>query len=280
MAKNYQNYMSEAFFNNNLLSLESDDLTSCNEQIRERGVCMRRAAILSAVVIGLAAFQSMLTRQDPFVEEKKRMEVRHKLGQCLKIVYDQFMLSISYGLGKLALASMKEGSSSPEAKILEKYTRHFHMLKINKKIQSEVDYKIFNERGEVITNEINRDYQLNGLSKRLQRILEESLKSELAVQLESHNMNNAILIQILLEISQNAGQIDFQGGKNSIYEAIANSEVMPAVMEQEEHSRSNLVRSFYRDVNTVIPEESIEESTILTHSVVHGEVGVIGEENR
>ena len=280
MAKNYQNYMSEAFYNNNLLSLESDDLTSCNEQIRERGVCMRRAAILSAVVIGLAAFQSMLTRQDPFVEEKKRMEVRHKLGQCLKIVYDQFMLSISYGLGKLALASMKESSSSPEAKMLEKYTRHFHMLKINKKIQSEVDYKIFNERGEVITNEINRDYQLNGLSKRLQRILEESLKSELAVQLENHNTNNAILIQILLEISQNAGQIDFQGGKNSIYEAIANSEVMPAVMEQEEHSRSNLVRSFYRDVNTVIPEESIEESTILTHSVVHGEVGVIGEEDR
>lgn len=181
MAKSYQNYLQEAYFNSNLLQsgLELGDFMGANQQIRERSVCMRRAAILSAVVIGLTAFQSMLVRSDPFSEEKKKMEVRNKISQCLKIVYDQFMLSISYALGKLGGPSVKENASTAEAKMLDKYEQHFHMLKINKKIQSEIDYQIFNERGEVVTNEINRDYQLNELSKRLQRILEDMLKQEL-----------------------------------------------------------------------------------------------------
>lgn len=236
MAKNYQNHLQEAYFNNSLLQsgLEMNDLMECNEQIRERGVCMRKVAILSTIVIGLTAFESMLVRTDPFTEEKKRMEVRNKISSCLKICYDQFILSISYALGKLNMAQVKENSSSPEAKMLDKYEQHFHMLKINKKIQSELDYKIFNDRGEVITNEINRDYQLGELSKRLQKILDDLLKSELQLQLANQCMNNSILLQIMIEICQNSAQIDFQGGKNSIYEAIANSEVMPAIMENEE----------------------------------------------
>ena len=82
---------------------------------------MRKAAILSAVVIGLTAFESMLVRSDPFSEEKKKMEVRNKISQCIKIVYDQFMLSLSYGLGKLTLSSIKENGSSHESKMLDKY---------------------------------------------------------------------------------------------------------------------------------------------------------------
>lgn len=94
-------------------------------------------------------------------------------------------------------------------------------------------------------------------------------------------MNNSILLQILIEICQNSAQIDFQGGKNSIYEAIANSEVMPAVIDNEEqHSRSNLVKSFYRDVNTVIMEESVEESTILTPSIVLNGQSFVGEQEK
>ena len=65
--------------------------------------------------------------------------------------------------------------------MLGKYSEHFHMLQINKKIESELEYRVFNDAGQVITNELNRDYQVNELSKRLGRILEDTLKQEISL---------------------------------------------------------------------------------------------------
>ena len=60
---------------------------------------------------------------------------------------------------------------------------HIHLLYINKKIQTEDDYQIFNSKGllpqyplsHYIINEENRDYQLSQLSRRLQESPVEAL---------------------------------------------------------------------------------------------------------
>ena len=84
------------------------------------------------------------------------------------------MLCQSHSLGRLSTFESCMNARSAESKLHNKYNEHFHLLQINNKIQSESDYKVYdNVTGEFITNELNRDYQLTELSKRLMRIVEE-----------------------------------------------------------------------------------------------------------
>ena len=60
------------------------------------------------------------------------------------------MLCLSYALGKISSYEhcVQRGKSTEnwEQKLFNNYTEHFHLLFINKKIQSEEDYAIFNTK--------------------------------------------------------------------------------------------------------------------------------------
>jgi len=88
----------------------------------------------------------------------------------VKIVYDQFMLCQSYLLGKLStFENAVLNQKSADNKLYNSYTEHIHLLFINKRIYSEVDYFIFNTKNSFsqypssayIVNEENRDYQIS-----------------------------------------------------------------------------------------------------------------------
>ena len=84
------------------------------------------------------------------------------------------------------------------------------MLQINNKIQSEKDYKVFDDNsGEFITNELNRDYQVHELSKRLARVIEETINYEINIQVNLQNNNNVQLLTTLQDIAKHAAEIDF-----------------------------------------------------------------------
>lgn len=133
--------------------------------------------VLQAAVIGLTAFYSMLTRApSPDESFDISLDMRKMLHLLLKITYDQSMLCLSYALGKLANFDLTtQNRSSSENKLYHLYNEYIHLLFINKKIHSEDDYHIFNTRGtmpgrpldDFITNQENRDGQINKLSSRL-----------------------------------------------------------------------------------------------------------------
>ena len=86
------------------------------------------------------------------------------------------MLSLSFALGKLSTYSqVTKNADSYEYRLHQQYSEFIHLLFINKKIESEDDYQIFNTRGQFrdkaqssyTTNQVNRDCQLNKISKRL-----------------------------------------------------------------------------------------------------------------
>ena len=67
------------------------------------------------------------------------------------------MLCQSHSLGVVAgYENIKQQRDS--AQLLSLYQDHIHLLHINKKIESQEDYKIFDEQGEFKFNEENRDY--------------------------------------------------------------------------------------------------------------------------
>ena len=165
-----------------VLSLEERNVL--NNQNYERSQCMKKQVVLSSVVIGMTAFFSMLTRhgrRDSTIVScdstvKQDLELRTRLSQLIKILYDQSMLCMSYALGKLAkYERVTKNRSTAEFKLHSIYNEYIHLLFINKKIQTEDDYQIFNHRGlmpqyppdQYINNEENRDFQLGQLSRRL-----------------------------------------------------------------------------------------------------------------
>ena len=92
------------------------------------------------------------------------------------MLYDETMLSVSFALGKLAsFNNVTKVTESYEYKLHQQYCEFIHLLHINKKIESETDYLVFNTRNQrndrpqssYVTNSVNRDCQLNKLSKRL-----------------------------------------------------------------------------------------------------------------
>lgn len=101
------------------------------------------------------------------------------------------ILGLSYTLGKLAGYDQAVGNrQTMESKLHTAYLEHIHLLFINKKIQCEDDYLIFNTKGVVsqldtsayIANEENRDYQLNQLSKRLRDNINRIVDNEIELQ--------------------------------------------------------------------------------------------------
>ena len=92
------------------------------------------------------------------------------------------MLGLSYVLGRLANFSLCNNKSSYANCLLSRYAEHFYMLQINNKIRSELDYRVYDSNGYVITNELNRDYQLNKLLERLLRLPDDLMSSEIAIQ--------------------------------------------------------------------------------------------------
>jgi len=104
----------------------------------------------------MAAFLSMLAR--PINQSgssissdsnacKQDLELRGRLSQILKITYDQFVLCQSYAIGRVAgYTRAVLGRQSWENKLYSAYIEHIHLLYINKKIQSEDDYLIFNTK--------------------------------------------------------------------------------------------------------------------------------------
>lgn len=64
---------------------------------------MRKCIVLQSAVIGITAFYSMLTRCfSPEESLDLDLDLRQMLHSLLKITYDQSMLCLSYGLGKLS----------------------------------------------------------------------------------------------------------------------------------------------------------------------------------
>lgn len=147
------------------------------------------------------------------------------------------MLSLSYGIGKLAsFEQATQNRSSFEYKLYHMYNEYIHLLFINKKIQSEDDYQIFNTKAmfpsrpadECITNQENRDSQLNKLSNRLNESISKIIDCEMIIQERSTKLGNGNLLKILKDVVVNAKDIDFQESKNLIYEGISASDVMPS----------------------------------------------------
>ena len=129
---------------------------------------MRNYAVLQSAVIGLTAFLSMLARKAGADQKRQKtdLELRSRLSQLYKITYDQFILAMSYAIGRFG--GFEQSVQSPktwENKLFNSYTEHIHLLFINKKIQCEDDYLIFNSKllhpvpqSAYISNEDNRDY--------------------------------------------------------------------------------------------------------------------------
>lgn len=95
--------------------------------------------MLSAIVIALSAFFSMLERP------QTQLDIRKKLTEAIRIVYDQFMLAQSYSLGALAKKDKFANPNNPEYQLLRAYKLHFQNLKENNTIANEKDYQIFDD---------------------------------------------------------------------------------------------------------------------------------------
>ncbi len=116
------------------------------------------------------------------------------------------------------------------------YQEHIHVLFINKKVNSEDDYAIFNSKktfcdvqeGEYVANEANRDFQIAFMSKLIKENSLKILEQEVKTQEKGGKHGNANLLYVLKDIVGNASDIDFQEGKNYIFEGISSSEVMPS----------------------------------------------------
>lgn len=93
-----------------LESLQNDEREQLIQAIKQKSCCIRQSVVLSAVVIGMTAFYSMLQRpksQGSFLSNdssqlKYDLELRSRLGQLTKIVYDQFILWQSFSIGQIA----------------------------------------------------------------------------------------------------------------------------------------------------------------------------------
>lgn len=316
-ALSYQRYTEQVYQE---ASMQDQSVT--DSEIQEKATSIRQCVVLSSVVVGMTAFFSMLQRKQPKVSSvsllssestalKQDLELRSRLSQLLKIVYDQMILGLSYTLGKLAGYDQTVGNRQTlESKLHTAYLEHIHLLFINKKIQCEDDYLIFNTKGIVtqlemtayIANEENRDYQLNQLSKRLKDNINRIVDNEIEVQSKQlkagQSSGNLELLCVLKDIALHSIQVDFQEGKNLIYEGITGSEVMPGAGEQDTANQGDsqatdkqgnsleeiegemddkneidpftsgqrfpLVRTFNQDQEYVIPEESREESAEIT----------------
>ena len=90
-----------------------------------------------------------------------------------------------------------------------------------------------------MANEENRDYQLNQLSKRLREGSLRIIDSEIDQQSKLQNNGNIELLCVLKDIVNHASDVDFQQGKNHIFEAISGSEVMPQASASRSMSRAN-----------------------------------------
>ena len=128
------------------------------------------------------------------------------------------MLSMSYALGKMAkYERVTKNRSSAEYKLHNIYNEYIHLLFINKKIQTEDDYQIFNHKGlmpqypadHFINNEENRDFQLGQLSRRLQENCFKILDQELITQKNANNNGNIDLLYVLRDIVEHSADIDF-----------------------------------------------------------------------
>jgi hypothetical protein len=65
---------------------------------------------------------------------KQDLELRSRLSQLYKIMYDQFILCLSFSLGKLCGYQLCNTQETAEAKLYNQYMEHIHLLFINKKI--------------------------------------------------------------------------------------------------------------------------------------------------
>jgi hypothetical protein len=72
------------------------------------------------------------------------LELRSRLSQLFKILYDQFILCQSQAIGKFSNHDLSVNQPTWDNKLYQCYMEHIHLLYINKKIQSEEDYFIFN----------------------------------------------------------------------------------------------------------------------------------------
>ena len=231
MSLNYQQSIQEEFFKQQ--SQNESDMSTPQKTIAfnrniERSECMRRFCVLKSAVVGLTAFYTMLTRSDEAVDNSPPshersnytpdLEIRRRLNQLFKIIYDQFILVQSYSLGCYTdYNTAVDNTASWENKLYRAYQEHIHLLFINKKIQNEDDYMIFNtkktipglEADAVIVNQPNRDYQLNQLSQRLEQNCLALIENELAVQTEANNLGNVNLLNTIMDIVLNSKQIDF-----------------------------------------------------------------------
>ena len=85
---------------------------------------------------------------------------------------------------------MTHNRASYENKLYQIYNEYIHLLFINKKIQSEDDYQIYNNKGlvpglgaqECVTNQENRDCQINKLSMRLIEKINKMIDFEIGIQ--------------------------------------------------------------------------------------------------
>lgn len=198
-----QNYCKSSIHEQNFSEQEKNYLKN---QTNERSQCMRNFVILQSVVIGMTAFFSMLVKRNCSNSQKLKtgkgsfsnsentiridLELRQRMSQLIKIIFDQFMLCQSYLLGKLSsFDKVTVNSKSPDHKLYTSYCDHIHLLHINKKIQSENDYLIFNHKNtfpqypksSYIVNEENRDYQISQLSKRLKENIFKILDQEIEI---------------------------------------------------------------------------------------------------
>lgn len=207
------------------------------DQTHESSCCMRKCAILQSIVVGLTAFYSMLTRgQQPDESLDIDLDMRQLLHSLLKLIYDKTMLCLSFALGKLSTFEKVMGSTdSYEYRLHQKYVEFIHLLFINKKLESEEDYQIFNTRGQypdkpqssVVTKQENRDCQLHKLSKRLIEKICKIVDFEINIQNLKRKKGNASLLEIIKGVTNNATTLEFQDAKNTIYEGISTSDVMP-----------------------------------------------------
>lgn len=148
MALDYQQQVQESFFKGSYLST---DLAQKEKEVLftqniERSNCIRRCVVLQSAVIGLTAFFSMLLRPNDNKDfsQNHELELRSRLSQLFKILYDQFILCQSQAIGKFSNHDLSVNQPTWDNKLYQCYMEHIHLLYINKKIQSEEDYFIFN----------------------------------------------------------------------------------------------------------------------------------------
>jgi hypothetical protein len=79
-------------------------------------------------------------------ERRHLLNLRERLSKLIQLVYDSFMLCQTHSLGVVAgYSDCVKNKKSWAHMLYQTYMQHLHLLDVNKKIESEQFYWIFNQ---------------------------------------------------------------------------------------------------------------------------------------